>query len=267
MIGNQKIGIAFSGGGGRGFFHIGVMKALEELAIKVDVVSGTSAGSVAGLCLAAGLRVDDFHGSLPTNPVYNFKNLSPGIIGLTKLKTLEDFINKFIPYKRISELPVKFKAVCTDLDSSLPYAPEDGDIIQWVSASCAVPIVVKPVEMDDKHFADGGLSCNLPARFIRDDCDLLIGVNLFPPTSWDSKSKASWRTIANRTVELNLQHNATFDIQHCDLVISELALGNFKPYKYHRKDELINLGYQAGLKELTILIKRISNEEIIPKKG
>lgn len=255
---NKRIGIAFSGGGGRGFFHIGVIKAMEEIGVNVDIVAGTSAGSVAGLCLASGLKVDEFQESLPSNPVYNFKNLAPGKVGFTKLNTLEEFIAEFIPYRSLLELPVTFKPVCTNLDTSQPYAPEEGDIVTWVCASCAVPIVVQPVIIDGRHFLDGGLSCNLPARFIRDQCDILIGVNLFPETVWHSSTKASWRTIANRSVEITLQHNAQYDAKMCDLLISDPGIGNYKPYKYHKREELVKLGYEAAMELLPKLVEKVA---------
>ncbi|MBX9899798.1 MAG: patatin-like phospholipase family protein, partial [Burkholderiaceae bacterium] len=178
-----KIGLALGGGAARGFAHIGVIKVLEAQGINVDVVAGTSAGSVVGAMYAAGnngfalqklaLEMDEATISDWSLPFFAKSS------GVLKGEALQFYVNKTVAQAPIEKLKKPFGAVATDLSTGLPILFQRGNTGAAVRASSAVPGVFQPVKINDRLYVDGGLVSPVPVRFAREmGADFVIAVNI-----------------------------------------------------------------------------------------
>lgn len=243
-----KIGLALSGGGARGFAHIGVLRALHEMGIYPEAVAGTSAGSIVGSLYAAGLRPDEMESFVSSASL--IRAIKPGLSprGLISLSYLKTHLEKHLPFRRIETLPRKlFIAVC-NLNTGDLELLEKGSIAEAVMASSSIPLVFLPVDIDGNQYVDGGLLMNLPAAPLREICDHVISVNLIPKSPLPPNKLTgvlSAATIANRVFYLSVIANSAPAEQISDIVISPLALDDFHIFQFNKMQDLMDIGYQA----------------------
>lgn len=236
-----KLGVALSGGGARGFAHVGALKALEEAGLKPDVVAGVSAGSIAGVLYAAGVPFDEMLAMFSETKFTDFCKLAVskggGVFSLGKFKK---FIEKATGVERIEDLKIPTYIGVTDLDNGVPVEFHEGPIGERVMASCSIPIVFQPVRINGTHYVDGGVLRNLPAWIIRDKCEKLIGINVSPLNVF--RYKKSFFEIAMRTYNLMAKANQLEDMNMCDHVIITPELSGYQVFNL--KD--INKAYRSG---------------------
>lgn len=209
-----RIGLVLSGGGARGGAHIGVLRVLRDIRVPVDVVVGTSAGAIVGAAFASGMplaEIEALMGSIDTasllrdrvraelpfrrkaDDAINFVgpevgvgadgvSLPKGVVSgvalegvlrsMTRLQTDEDF----------DRLPVRFRAVATDVTTGEMVVIGRGNLTDAIRASMAVPGAVNPVEIDGRLLVDGGVVRNLPVDVARSlGADVVIAVNIGTP--------------------------------------------------------------------------------------
>ncbi|WP_395703768.1 patatin-like phospholipase family protein [Aquabacterium sp.] len=211
-----RIGLVLSGGGARGFAHVGVLRALQQLHVPVDIVVGTSMGCVVGGAYAAGSTVDalerivrttDWEAVLADRPardelVYRRReedialpsriefgldrsglSLPPAAAGNA---ALEGALGKLLPAgmreRPVNQLPLPFRSVASDLVTGELVELVDTPLFSTLRASLAVPGVFEPVRVNGRLLVDGGLVRNLPVDMARAlGADIIIAVNVGTP--------------------------------------------------------------------------------------
>ena len=217
-----RIGIALSGGGARGFAHVGALKALEEVGIKPDVIAGVSAGSIVSAFYSAGIPPEKILELFEGIKFNDLCELSVPKDGFFKLDKFKRFLKKNIPFNNIEELPIPTFICATDLDDGIHVAFDSGSIAERIMASCSIPIVFKPVKIGSHYYVDGGVLHNLPAWPLRDICEYVIGINCSPLVN--SKMKHTIIDVAQRSFDLMARTNANSDMEKCDLVIQTVNI-------------------------------------------
>jgi NTE family protein len=210
-IKRPKIGLVLSGGGAKGFAHIGVLKVLEEAGMKIDFIGGTSMGAVVGGLYASGfnaaqidsiVRVTDFDNLLidyiprSSKSFYEKRNdeLYALILPFSKFKigvpqSLSkgmfnyNLFNKLTFHVRhvrdFSQLPIPFLCVATDIERGEQFVMNKGVLAQALLASSALPSVFSPVILDERLLIDGGVTNNYPIEEVRKlGADIIIGVDV-----------------------------------------------------------------------------------------
>ncbi|MGB1580360.1 MAG: patatin-like phospholipase family protein [Nevskiales bacterium] len=165
MVTGNGLGMVFSGGGARGLAHLGVIRALEERNLPIDLVGGTSMGAlIASLC-AVGYQFEDMMEILRETFVednylndYSLSRISL-IRGQKLLHRLEDLLGKV----EIQDLPIPFFCVTTNLTEGHEVVHDRGRLSHWVGASMSVPGIAPPFVFEGDLLVDGGLTNNLPA--------------------------------------------------------------------------------------------------------
>jgi len=206
-----KIGLALGSGGSRGLAHIGVIKALEENNIPIDFVAGSSIGTMVGGFYAAGLSIKEIEKialSTTWRRVFSVlfdPHLKQGLIGGEKLKTfIEDYING----KKFEDCKIPFVAVATDLKTGEVVVLNKGEMAQAIRASVSIPLVFKPVKINGRILADGGLSAPVPVEIARNmGADIVIAVNL-DKHYCDEERETGWYDIANDSLNILRHHLA-----------------------------------------------------------
>lgn len=158
----KRVGLVLSGGGARGFAHIGVLRVLERCDIEVDVIAGTSMGAVLGALYAAGYRAEEIYElTLGTSwrDLIDF-SLQTGVIKGDKLQT---FLAEHLP-ATFAELEKPLAITTTDIETGEGVVLLEGDLVRAVRASCSFPGAFEPIQVMGRTLADGGVVNNLPVE-------------------------------------------------------------------------------------------------------
>ncbi|MDX1985321.1 MAG: patatin-like phospholipase family protein [Candidatus Obscuribacter sp.] len=238
-----KLGLALGGGGARGAAEIGVLKVLMAEGIKFDCVTGTSVGSVIGGFYCMGASAEDMERVFVRGDVMKhfmtvpltFRIIVAPVMliprlfgcqeydGLYKGNLFRKFLlrNMDMHVRNIEDLPIPFAAVALNLIDGRPYMLRKGNLGYAMQASSAVPALRKPVEIDGKLFADGGVVCNLPVKQCRElGADIVIAVNIDEP--FEAKPLHHFRRIGS--VSKRLLDWALFDIDEPQAQLADITI-------------------------------------------
>ncbi|WP_295442161.1 patatin-like phospholipase family protein [uncultured Thiodictyon sp.] len=278
-----RIGLVLSGGGARGSAHIGVLKVLEKMRIPVDVVVGTSMGSLVGGSYAAGLspqelerRVTEvnwdtlFNDDPPrkewparrkqasANPTWDFTvgvhngklKLPPGAISGEQVQLFfNDLVKGAETVQTFDQLPIPFRAIATNLENGEMHVFDHGPLPVAMRASMSVPTLFAPMQWDGNLYVDGGLVRNLPIDVARDmGVDVIIAVNLgsgyLPRDELGSIVGVTGQMIAILT-----EQNVKVSLKQIDpardvLIVPDL--GDITSSDFNRAKEAIETGVTAA---------------------
>ena len=251
----RKIGLALSGGGARGFAHIGVLKALVRAGIPIDLLAGTSAGSIAGAAIAAGLSPEELEDialqvryssvALPTVSRY----------GLLSNERLGDLVRKHFGTSDFASLEIPLGVTAYDVLSNKGIVIETGDVAEAVRASSAVPRIFTPVRFDGMFLIDGGMYSPLPAAAARNiGADIVIGVDL---TACGARFKNTPKSSAGILIRSSMAILATASTgQHkdADVVISP-KIAEFSMFAIGPAKQMIERGELAARSAIPQIMK------------
>ena len=164
----RTIGLALSGGAARGIAHIAVLDVLEQEGIPIHAIAGTSAGSVIGALYCAGMPLSQIKRLLLNTKWKDILKLTIPKQGLISSDGIYEFMESVLPIKKFSELPLPLAVVATDLKTAEKIVITSGSIAKAVQASCSVPILFTPTEINNKLLVDGGISSQIPVSAARE---------------------------------------------------------------------------------------------------
>ncbi len=254
----MKVGMAFSGGGARGIAHIGLIKAFEEKGISIEISAGSSAGALVAVLDAAGYKADEMFDFVKQTTLSKFFSLRLPSAGLVKTTFLEEQLLRMIPHDRFEQLNKPVKVAITNLTKGQVEIIESGSIIDAVIPSCSIPIIFPPYLRNELLYADGGLMMNLPAKVLRNDCQLLLGSNLIPYAEIPNKELTSIKGIGTRAFELVIHQNSEADVAACDVVIQHYGLRNYTLFDIAKADEIFQIGYQCALEKIDVILAHLN---------
>ena len=243
-----NIGVALSGGGVRGFAHIGALRALEDVGIKPDIIAGVSAGSIVATFYASGMSPDEIFEIFNKVDMSTFLQVDISKTGLLKLDRFKKFLAESLPVKNIEDLPLPTIIGATDIENQQETGFTTGEIAERVVASCSIPLVFRPVKINNTYYVDGGVLHNLPSYYLREQCRHLIGVNVSP--SRLGPVKMNVRALAYRTYKIMTQRNVIADKKLCDLLIDIIAIQNYKTFDIKAAQKIAQKGYFETMKIL-----------------
>jgi len=241
---DKKVGIALGGGGTRGFAHLGVLKALEEKGIKIDIVSGTSAGSIVGSLIAAGKTSEEIFKLMKENELTDFAKIKLPINGFMSLENMGKKLGKMLPGENFNDLKLPLHIAVTNmLTGKIEYISK-GNIVKAVQASSSIPIIFSPVEINGKIYVDGGLLDNIPVKPLEDCCDVIIAVDIMPLGELEDGEKVEKLIdIAERIFEISTKSMDNEKIEICDYIIKVEGLEGFNILDSSHADEIYKIGY------------------------
>ncbi len=289
---NAKIGLSLSGGGAKGFAHVGVLKVLDSLGVKVDYISGTSMGAIVGGLYAAGYTGSDiekiildtdfytiianektrqetsfFNKStdkyLFTVPVVNGKlNVLPKAIskGQKNIYMLKELFKNVSNIDDFSKMPIPFMCVATNLETGKMEIFEKGDLVNSIMASSAYPGLIDPVKIGDSLYIDGAMTLNYPSKPLKDKgIDIVIGVDL----SQGLASRAQLNSvisILNQVTDFGIQKETKNQYQYTDINIHP-NLNGLSATSYDEKEAILKSGISEAQKYIPILSQLPKREE------
>ena len=272
-----KIGLVLSGGGAKGFAHIGVLKVIEEAGVKIDYIGGTSMGAVVGGLYASGYnatQIDSiFHkvnfdellnDYIPrsaksfyekrndetyaiTLPFSNFKvgipqALSKGLYNFNLLSRLTRHVRQVNDF---NQLPTPFLCIGTNIETGQQVVLNKGNLAQAMLASAAFPTLFTPIEIDGQLLIDGGVANNFPVDEVKNlGADLIIGVDV-QDGLWDKAQLKNATKILVQITNLHSIEQMKNKIKGTDIYITP-DIKNFGVLSFDRGREIIQRGEEAA---------------------
>ncbi len=243
-----KTGLVLSGGGTRGFAHLGIIAALHEKGIFPDVISGTSAGAIAGAFLAAGKNPHDVLEIFKQGSFFKYTKLQIPRDGLMKLDGLKELIGREIQAKNIENLEIPLFIAVSNLNSGEVEYRCSGPLGETVLASSSIPILFAPVEMNGNRFVDGGLLDNIPIEPLKRDCEQIIVANISPINPKEKFKNLI--EIATRTFYMSVNANMKQVRKYATYYIEPEGIDTYEILSRTHADELYELGYKSTIELL-----------------
>ncbi|CAC9972384.1 patatin-like phospholipase family protein [Flavobacterium panici] len=291
-----KIGLVLSGGGAKGFAHIGVLKVLEEAGIKIDYIGGTSMGSVIGGLYASGYNASqidsifkrtnfdelindyiprsskNFYGKKNDElyaivlPFSNFRVGIPEALskGMYNYNLLSSLTRNVRHVRDFNKLPTPFLCIGTNIETGEEVLLNKGNLVQAMMASAAFPSLFTPVEIDGNLLVDGGVVNNYPIKEVRNlGADIIIGVDVQDDLMKRKNLKNATRILVQIT---NLQSidKMKSKIKDTDVYIKP-DIRDFGVISFDRGEEIIRKGEEAAF-AVYEKIKSLVNEDNFYKK-
>jgi NTE family protein len=295
---DARIGLALGGGGARGWAHLGVLTAMAEKGLRPAGIAGTSMGALVG-GFAAADKLDDLREiarELDLRKVVSlFAETAFPRSGIVNGKKIMAFAREYLGAPDIGSLPIPFRAVATDIQSGEEVVLAEGDLVDAIRASIAIPGIFTPVRHGDRYLADGGLVTPLPLEVARGlEVDTVIAVDLHgdwpQPTRFREKASkvrqaveegklpAWWAqlrrqfedkadqvlrgwsqadegpnlfAVLGNTIDIvSAQRTRDLLADHQPDLLIQPELGDIGHMEFHRAEEAIEAGYEAGTKAL-----------------
>lgn len=290
-----KIGLVLSGGGAKGFAHVGVLKVIDELGIPIDYIAGTSMGSIIGGFYAIGYSAVDiekmilsqdwdklladeisrkyvpFHEKVNyERSVLSFPIKPKGIQLPSGIVNGQNIINLFerlsIEYHDVNDfkkLPIPFVCIATDIETGDAIVLDKGYLPEAMRASMAIPTVFSPIEIDGKLLVDGGMVNNFPVKEVIDmGADIVIGVDV--QSGPKSKEELhSFLDIINQTVSLMALKEFKKNVNYVDVYIRP-DVGDYSVGSFKNADSLIYKGEKIG-REFIPALKKLKEKYHLKK--
>lgn len=252
----KKIGLALSGGGARGFAHIGVLKVLVENNIPIDMIAGTSAGSIIGGAFAAGMSIDQILAMAAKVGWTNMTRPSLSPIAMLSNAPMGRFLTNHFPVTRFEDLKIPYAAVTCDLQRGEEVVLRDkGDIIFAIQASCAVPGVFAPMtDENGRMLVDGGATSLTPIDAVRDlGADVVIAVDLLACGS--SLRRKPWTALGMvvQSAMVLLSSASKSQSSRADASI-EPRISHLRADEIGKREEFIMLGEEIAREKLDDLL-------------
>jgi NTE family protein len=249
MSGKQyKTGLVLSGGGARGFAHLGVIQALNEAGIFPDIISGTSAGAIVGALYADGYSPRDIMKFMDSNSRLSYIRPTMPREGLLQISGMVRILKDRLRAKTFAELKIPLFVSATNLNYGRIEYFSSGELLQPVIASASIPVLFKPVIINGFHYVDGGVLDNLPIKPIEKKCDLIIG-SFVNPTGYEENIN-NLIQIAERTFLLSVSKEVLEKAKKFKIFIAPLELRNYKILDTEKSEEVFMVGYKATKEKL-----------------
>jgi NTE family protein len=243
-----KTGLVLSGGGTRGFAHLGIIAALFEKGIVPDVISGTSVGAIVGAFIASGKSPQEVLAIFKKGWFFKYTKLHIPVDGLLKLDGLKEVLQKEINAKDIEDLEFPFYVSVSNLNTGLVEYKSAGPLGETVLASASIPILFSPVKLGTELYVDGGVVDNIPVKPIQNDCEKMIVCNISPI---NPKAKVkNLIQITSRTFYMNVNARTHEIAGSAAIYIEPEGIDKFDILSLSHADKLYKLGYDSAIKAL-----------------
>ncbi|GAB6099413.1 hypothetical protein JCM16358_12920 [Halanaerocella petrolearia] len=241
---HPTVALALTGGGAKALFNIGVIKALEEAKIPIDIVVGTSMGSIIGTLYGSGLPIEQIEEIVTKTSFADMLDLNlASRDSILRTAKLDQFIENVAPYQDLEDFPLPTALLSLELTSGNKYLTTTGNISDVLQASYAIPYFFPSYQRNGKIFADPGLVENTPAKAAK-----VLGADFVIATT--AKGNIETNTyetpgqIAGRYMELIELNNTNRIINHYADQVIYSNVGAYSFLDFTAAQDLIKTGYQ-----------------------
>ncbi|MEY3678698.1 MAG: hypothetical protein RI924_839 [Bacteroidota bacterium] len=296
----QKVGLVLSGGGAKGLAHIGVLKALEENHIPIDYITGTSMGGIVGGMYAAGYTPsaieyialsNDFqnwvNGRLDKQYQYFFSKKPDNPSVLKAKLEIDTSFNASLRSNLINDIPLNFamlellaqasanaknnfdslfvpyRCLVSDIFTKKAIPVRNGSLVEAIRGTMAVPLVFRPVKVNDRYVFDGGLYNNFPIDVMQEEFrpDYIIGVNV-SSKKYNEYPKDQEEKLANRFLMYMFLSNPDSAGIGPNSAYIQPDISNHTSTNFSSVQELIQLGYDAAMAQMPKILEDVRRRNL-----
>lgn len=251
----KKTALVLGGGAARGFAHLGILKVLRMENVKFDLVLGTSIGALFSAAWALGVdlaKIEKLASDLTTRDILDF---TIARTGLCKGNKLEHLIRESLQGLSFKDVKIPLYIVTTNIETGQPVLHESGDLTAVIRASCAIPGVFMPVEIDGQIMVDGGITNNVPVLFAKK----LRATHVVAVDAGYCVKKGGMNNMVNiifQSIQIMGQRLNQYETRRADLVLRP-RLDQVNQTEFDRAGEIIRAGqyvaerYIKKVKKLT----------------
>lgn len=302
-LGLQKprFALVLSGGGAKGLAQIGVLKAFNEAGLKPDIVVGTSMGALIGALYATGSdpkSIDSLvktvewneiysntvnrkklfvsQKSEPSNHLFEIRfdhNFKPSLLSQSYGQYIYDMLIPKLAFAQFNakgnfdSLPVALRIISTDLLTGKKIVFSKGNLVTAIRASCSVPLIFSPVEIDSLLLVDGGLSSNVPVQTAKDmGAQFIVAVDVTAPL-WTKTDLENPLRLIDQIIAIGITHQKIQEKRLADIVINP-DLQWYSNTDFENIDSLINAGYKAAsarIEEIKSCLEPMVSKQFLQK--
>ena len=242
------LGLAFGGGGVRGFMHLGVIKALEEGGLRAPVVTGTSAGAIAAVLYGSGAPYAKIAQAVLELREWDLADLTFNRNGFVKGEALAEWVARQAGADDLAKLAARVGITAVDIGAQKTVLITGGDPGLAAQASASIPGVFIPVHNDGRTYIDGGVLDQVPVRFAKAlGADVVVGVDIYcgrALTADEGSMRTAYNVFRLQSCTLNLPNERAADV----LIQPEFAMP--RGGRLEMRDAAIEAGYRAARAKL-----------------
>lgn len=261
-IKSPTVALSLSGGGARALVNIGVLKALVEEKVPIDLIVGTSMGSIIGAMYGSGLSIEQVERIASQNPFAKLFNLNfTSNKSILKTAQVNRFLGRIAPYKRLEEFPTPTALLSFDLTTGNKYLTTTGHISDVIQSSYAIPYYFPPYQKGTHYLIDPGIVEMSPAKSAKVlGADFIIATTAFDQLPYKEYNTPS-RSVG-RFVNLIQQQNATKILKDYANIIIRNDVKNYSFMDFTRVQNLVKIGYQTTMQQMPEIKKRLGEANI-----
>jgi NTE family protein len=242
----KNVGYVLSGGGVRGFAHLGIIKYLEEQNIQPTMISGTSAGAIVGALYAVGLDPEAILHVMKNNSHFGWNAIAWRDKGIFSMDALRNVLKKYIIIDEFSSLKIPLYVTATDFVNNTAITFSEGPLIDAIVASCSIPFIFKPINKDNYTLIDGGVLNNFPIEPLIGQCELIIGSHVNKiDTSILNNESLKVVDLLDRCFHMAISKEVNEKKSKCHLFI-ESPLHPYNMFDLKAADTIFEIGYNTA---------------------
>ncbi len=259
------VGLALSGGTAKSVTHVGVIKALVEAGIPISYIAGTSGGSIVGSMYASGMPISTMEVVATNMSWRKLVSIRLTRLGFISSQRIEDFVRETIGNLHFEDLSVPCGFVATNLVSGDRKVFRTGPVARAVRASCSIPQIYLPVEIDGEYYVDGGLSQYLPVETAQEiGAEFVIASHLAPIDPTYRRPQNILQLVVQVT-GLMARKNFPLSEAKADFVVHP-NVDAYSSFDFEHAAEMIEIGYDATRRLVADLKDKLEKSESLPQR-
>jgi NTE family protein len=256
------VGVALSGGTAKSVAHVGVLKALVEADIPIDYIAGTSGGSIVATMFASGMPISSMESVANTMSWRKLVSLRFTKLGFVSSARIEEFVREIIGDITFEDLTIPATVVTANLVTGEKREFRSGPVSLAVRASCSIPQIYLPVEIDGEYYVDGGVAEYLPIESLAGlGCDFCIGSHLGPVNPAYRRPHHILHLVMQVT-GLMARKNYVHSLARADYVIHP-NLDGFSSFDFNNSRKMMELGYNTAREVIEDLQRAIARRNSV----
>jgi NTE family protein len=254
-----RLGLALSGGTARTVAHIGVIKALTAAGIRIDCIAGTSGGSLVASLFASGMSVAEMEEVALRARWKDLAAVTVPRLGFLSSHRIQAFVEEAIGDLSFSQLKVPLAIVATNLGNGHRRVFTAGKVAQAVRASCSIPQIFSPCEVDGELYIDGGMVEYLPVTALEPFAPrVIIGVNLGAYRAAARRPRHILHLIMQITSVVSRQNIPRSEAEASFILRPDMS--RFGPFTLERAEEMIQVGQAEAERHMPDILRTIRRQ-------
>ena len=257
----KKVGLALGAGSAKGFAHIGVLQALDEAGISIDMISGSSMGAIIGGIYSVGTDLYMLEKFIKSIKLYDYLDVKlPLTGGVLKGERLQELVRVFTHNKTFAETKTPFCCVAVDAETAKLDVLEEGPLHESIRASMSIPAFFEPVKLNGKTYIDGGVLERVPCKTLRDHgMDVVIGVDVGYHGDIKDVSGMGAYSLMNHTISIMQWELTKYRRAEADLMLVPEVLFVRGRFQTDQAGATIDEGRRAVIEALPQIRKLIES--------